>query len=465
MVRKVWAALFVLFLAANTAYLHRVPGLFGDEATEGDIVYQLLHRRRVTVVGVRSYIGPLVDYARVPFVLAFGYTALPLRLLMLSVSVATFFLAAAVFRRLFGAAAAPLAAAAMFFSPTYLLYQRLGWAITLFPFFGFLLMFWLTDRRLALPTRSVLAGLSGGLGLHNYIVFLPTLFAIWGGWLAAKLARRGVTVRDKLREIAAWWPVLLGFWAGFGTQFAVLQLLRDDQGRPLDVLALYGDRLRLLPRALLQVVSGSAYAARYIGEPFLPVVQYAVAGALLVLAALALWRGPRRGAAAVWLVALVIQLFALLVMIEHYTLRYMVVFVLGVWALAGVGLSVVLKRVSWWPVVLAVSLLSWTGSSVLVPYLQMGGSTERYEIGGRMDRSADFVDVRGLVDCVRRIGPVWSDDPHIYNRLLYLSRGDEGIQVPLSIYEAHWLIEHRLPGGRAGVQCQDLAHWRVLKRK
>ena len=82
-----------------------------------------------------------------------------------------------------------------------------------------------------------------------------------------------------------------------------------------------------------------------------------------------------------------------------------------------------------------------------------------------MDRAADFADIRGLVDCVHRIGPVWSDDPHIYNRLLYLSRGDKRVQLPLSIYEAHWIIEHRLPDQRPGVQCQYLSHWRILKRK
>ena len=72
--RPVLIVLFALFVAANTVYLQRVPGLFGDEGSEGENVYQLLRTGGITVVGERSYIGPLVDYVRVPFVLIFGYS-------------------------------------------------------------------------------------------------------------------------------------------------------------------------------------------------------------------------------------------------------------------------------------------------------------------------------------------------------------------------------------------------------
>lgn len=259
------------FFVANTAYLHRVPGLFGDEASEGENARELLRSERIVVKGERSYIGPLIDYARVPFVLAFDYSALALRMVMLLASLATFWLAVVVFNRLFGERAALGAVAMMFFSPTYLLYQRLGWAIMLFPFFVLLMLFFLTDRRVRLPYRSALAGLAAGVGLHNYFVFLPTIAGIVVSSVVAVLlspvpvADWRSRLRSRLREIGKYWLAVLGFWAGFGTQFAVMRLLPEDQGDPAAVISQFGERLKDLPAVLPLVLSGSSYMARYTG--------------------------------------------------------------------------------------------------------------------------------------------------------------------------------------------------------
>jgi 4-amino-4-deoxy-L-arabinose transferase-like glycosyltransferase len=126
------------------AYLHRVPGLLGDEASEGENVYLLFDAKQFLITGERSYIGPFLDYLRIPFVLLLGYSALSLRLLVLLFSGATFWLAIVVFRRLWGRDVGLIAAVAMLFSPVYLTYGRLGWAITLFPFFALLTLYFLT---------------------------------------------------------------------------------------------------------------------------------------------------------------------------------------------------------------------------------------------------------------------------------------------------------------------------------
>jgi len=455
--RALLILIFILFLISNTAYLHRVPGLFGDEASEGNNVYELLRSDKIVVRGERSYIGPLVDYARVPFVLVFGYSALALRMMMLLVSLATFGLAVVVFRRLFGEEIYLWVMVMMFFSPTYLLYQRLGWAITLFPFFALLLLFFLTDKRIRVPYRSALAGLAAGLGLHNYIVFLPAIAGIIGPWL--------ITFWRRPKELLKHWLALLGFWAGFGTQFAVLQLMSEDQGSPREVISGFWGRVANLPSLLPLVSSGSSYVARYTGNEFSSLAIGIITLVLVVLVGMAVVSGRHRRVAILWLLGLAIQLLALTFIIDRFTLRYFVLFVLGMWALAGVGLSVLARRFTGAPAVVALALTAVTGVAVLVPYLRTGGSVERFSLGNRTDTAADFVDIRSLVSCVETLGPVWSDNPHIYNRLLYLSHGNEARELPESKYEAHWLVDYRLPGERGGVKCPELTHFKISKRK
>ncbi|MFH1354154.1 MAG: hypothetical protein ABIH36_02605 [bacterium] len=466
----VLTVLFVLLAVANAAYLHRVPGLFGDEAGEGENVYELRMAKRFVVMGERSYIGPLVDYARLPFVLVFGYSALALRVLMWLVSAATFVLAAVVFRRLFGESAYLWALAAMFFSPAYLLYQRLGWAITLFPFFALLLLFFLTDKRVCVPYRSALVGLAAGLGLHNYIVFLPAIAGIIGPWL--------ITFWRRPKELLKHWLVLLGFWAGFGTQFAVLQLISEDQGVPREVIGGFWGRVADLPGLLPLVLSGSSYVARYTGNEFSGLTARFITLGLAVLVAVALGSKRYRRISFLWLLGLIIQLLALTFIIDRFTLRYFVLFVLGVWTLAGVGLGVVAqslltRRAKWLnvglPIVLTVLLMAWTVQTTLVPYLKTDGSTGRFSLGNRTDTSAHFAATVQLYECLDGVGPVYSDDPHILNALIYTSHGRELLSVPVSKYEAHWLVDYVLPGEEKKVTkdqiCLELEHFRVIKRK
>src|SRR3989338_6806834 len=94
--------IFILFLVAQLAYLHRVPGLLGDEASEGENVYQLLQSETLPIIGERSYIGVITDYIRVPFIWVFGYSVLALRIPMLIASVGFFFVAYALLQKYFG---------------------------------------------------------------------------------------------------------------------------------------------------------------------------------------------------------------------------------------------------------------------------------------------------------------------------------------------------------------------------
>lgn len=194
--RQITLILLLLHLFTMVFYLHSIPGLLGDEGSEGENVYLILDTKQFTIYGERSYIGPLIDYIRIPFIAALGYSVLPLRILIVLFSVLTFLLAASVGKKIFGETASLYIVAAIFFSPIYILYQRLGWAITIIPFFT-LLILWLLQRQS--PWKYLWAGLAAGIGLHNHFIFLPTLAAIITTFLAYLFLKLWVTFPTSLK--------------------------------------------------------------------------------------------------------------------------------------------------------------------------------------------------------------------------------------------------------------------------
>ena len=490
--KRVLFVLFVLFVIANGAYLHRVPGLLGDEASEGENVFELLDKKQITVLGERSYIGPAIDYLRVPFVLLFGYSALALRTVMFLFSVATFWLTAVVLRRLFGRELSLFMLAFMAFSPAYLLYQRLGWTITLFPFFAFLTLFFLTS---SFKNAPLLAGFSAGLGLANHIIFLPTLAGVFAAAVLYKLLGLfGKSVAVWMRSVLIWWPMAIGVLAGFGMQFVVLILFREDQGSPVAVADSVGERWAALPYVLPLVLSGSSYVARYTGIEFAPSLILGITGALtvfsalgvlLVLIALLLLRHRIVSeeqkaeqvrtlcAALAWVVGLAVHLVVLFYVIDRFTLRYFVVFVLGVWALAGLGIGFIslwlLRRTPQWlaaiPVASVVLLSVWMLWAVLIPFLTSGGSTNDFSLGNRTDSAAAFVDAQQLIACLRGAGTVFSENVHIWNRLRYVSHRHSDLEILLEeeARRARWLVHYRLPMDTAPIadRCPELRHFRI----
>lgn len=440
--KSLWI-LFLLVVIANAAYLHRVPGLLGDEGSEGQNVFEILTKEEITIVGERSYIGPLIDYARVPFVGALGYSILALRLPMLLVTAVSFWLAAIVFGRLFSKEAVPYILALLFLSPIYLLYQRLGWAITLIPFFALLTLFFLTDSAQTKKYSPLLAGLSAGIGLANHLIFLPSLVGIMTIWLITKLRTP--------RQLLMWWPLLIGFWAGFGTQFAVLKFFTEDQGEPSKIAELFWERLSQLPAVIPALFSGWLYVSSYLGLEASPTHIYVIATPLALCIILALLLPPRRLTSWLWLAGIIIQTLVLLLIIDRFTSRYFVAPVLALWVLAGVGLArisqlffkrypLVIKLI---PAVAALVLILFTASVVLVPFLQSGGSLNKFNIGQRTESAAALVETRSLVQCLRGAGTAYSSDVHIYNRLLYLSHYYPDLVVVDSAKNAELIVSYQ----------------------
>lgn len=472
--RVVWV-LFALFFVMTAGYLHRVPGLLGDEGSEGENVYEIFDRG-ISAVGERSYIGPFIDYVRIPFVIVFGYSTLALRFPVLLISLASFWLAERMLRRMFGRRVALYALTAFLFSPIYLLYQRLGWAITLSPFFALLLVNLLLST---LRYKWILIGLTAGIGLANHILFLPTLIGI----LTASMFWVFLGGRDMWRTaLRSVWVIggnavyaFVGFWAGFGMQAAVLLMMKEDQGDPDAVAALFSERVDAFLEYWQLYVSGSSYIARYIGEELSLVHMGVVSWTVVVLMILGVVLLGKKRQLWAWVIGLSVHTGVLLYMIDRFTLRYFVVLVLIVWCLAGVGLGALIEKIGTsrnlqyiGSVLLALGLSVWMVIAVAVPFLRTGGSVNDFSLGDRTNSAAAFVDVRPLISCLRGIGPIHSENVHIWNRLQYLSHQYEDLEV-LSDEEsgqAQWIVHMReegVPGGtKSGDICPELEHFKVV---
>ncbi len=462
--------LFALFVMANSVYLERVPGLMGDEGSEGENVYELTHADSLVITGERSYIGPLIDYVRVPFMAVFGYTTLAVRLPVLLFSIATFWLALFCLRSSLGETAALYGLVALTFSPIYIAHQRLGWTISLFPFCIFLI--WALGIRFrdrSSPYLPLLFGLAAGLALANHVLFLPSLVALAIVFL--------LTGMWDVRKLVSAWPALIGFWAGFAMQFVVMLLIKEDQGEPATNATLFLDRLHDLPSAWPLFLSGSSYVAHYTGLEFSRGLTFALTGLLLLLALFS-WLSLKRSKAVVWLwIWAAVYWPVLLLMIDRFSLRYFLVGSLWLWLMAGIGLSELLTLVRLperirvaLPLCLAVILSGWACAILFIPYLRSGGSTANFSLGNRNDSASALVDVRPLLACLDGRGSVFSENVHIYNRLQYLSHSDERLQVMSEDQkeEADVLVVYRLPddeGKSRGMElCPELTHFKVTAR-
>ncbi|MBI3255666.1 MAG: hypothetical protein HYZ63_01725 [Candidatus Andersenbacteria bacterium] len=482
--------LFVLFLVMNGVLLGRLPGLMGDEASEGENVYEIVSSPVWVLTGERSYIGPAIDYIRVPFIFLFGYTTLGVRIPMLLFSVATFWLAAYVLRQMVGREAALFGLVGLVFSPIWLAHQRLGWTISLFPFFTFLI--------LALFIRGYkyspfFGGFTAGLGLSNHIIFLPTLAG-----LVAALGLRGLFY---WRRLLSYWPALIGFSAGFGIQLAVLLTWREDQGEIAKTASLMGARFHDFFGAWPLFVTGSSYIAHYIADEFSHGLMLTLTLVLSGLALASLLGARRRPAILLLWVWLIVYMPVLMYMIDRFSLRYFVMGSLWVWMMAGIGLyelGCLLLRLSgfllpanlpgkfyikvsrhrlWaskenligaFTLLIAGCLSIWIWTVLFIPYLRTGGSTEDFPLGNRVDSAAALVDIRPLLACLRGRGPVFSENIHIYNRLLYVSHSMPQLTL-VGEYDqdsARFLVHYRLAtdkkDSRDSEACPELNHFRVV---
>lgn len=453
----IWS-LFILFALTQAAYLHRVPGLMGDEASEGENVYELWAGEKSYFEGERSYIGPAIDYIRMPFFAVINHPVLVLRSVTFLAALVSFWLAVRVLPRIFGEEIGIWAAVALLFSPVFMLEERMAWTISLTPLFALLVLYFMQRPRW---WAALFAGIAAGLGLSNHILFLPVL----AGLVIAAIVY--------WRWRIAWWILAaFSFAVTFSTQaWQLLYSTAGDQGEPEAVAELVWDRLHDLPQLMPLLISGSSYVARYTGVEFSAAWQYVITAFIAGLAALAITRSR---SARWWLLGVVIQLAVMLVMIDRFSLRYFVPTMLGLWVLAGVGMGVLVqlfgpvKSRRWRdhgvPLALAGVLTTWMTVVVLIPFLRTGGSTSDFSLANRTDSAAALVDVRPLVTCLLGQQTVTTESVHILNRLWYLRHYEPELHVVPEGEESQWLVNYRLDGQAAGSLCPELTYFRIEKR-
>lgn len=456
------AVLFALFFVANLAYLHRVPGFLGDEASEGENAYQILTEQKIPVLGERSYIGVLTDYARMPFIAVLGYSSLAVRLPVFFANLAFFIVSAALLKKYAEKEQAYLALVFLCFSPIFITYQRLGWAITLLPLFAVLLIYTLQSKW---KYHWLLAGGAAGVGLQTHLLFLPTLIALF---LVLFIAYRPNILRA--------WPALVGFWAGFGMQAAILSLMTEDQGDTSETTLLFGERISDLWHALPLYVSGSSFIAQYTGMEF---SQGAILGIFLALSVGVLLAFVLVRTRIPWIIASITALHTvgILYMIDRYSLRYFVITALGVWLLAGLGFGAVMEKLvkklpvfSFAPIAVAVFLLAWSAFSTLIPFLKTGGSVAQFDLGNRTTSASSFVDDRPLIACLRGKGTVFSEVEPIQNILLYRSHQYDDLIVAdedskkMTQYIVAYASEQEASKSNADLVCPKTSLFRVIKK-
>ena len=459
--KRTWIILLGLLVVISTAYLHRVPGLTGDEAAESYEAYKVLEQSGIKPVGINKYVGPLTDYLRVPFIAVFGYTVLASRVLMVLASIAFFALLHRLLSKHYEPDTALLVTAAIVFSPAYLAHQRLGWAIALFPLLT-LVALWLAQSKIS--QRYLLAGLVVGLAAHIHVLYLAMVAALAVGLV--------VYLLPAWKKILSWWPAVVGFAAGFGTQAILVYQHSQDPDNFASRGSTFFEKLAELPQALPDLLSGAAYFARYTGQMPSAGLAGLISLAIILLALLAVVLRRDRHTT-VWLLVLLVHGCALVFLVERYIPRYFTTLVLGSWGLAGLGLAELVTR---FRAQAAVSLVAVTvvlaGSVafvtlVMVPFLQSGGSVAQFRIGSELENANHSVDTRGLVACLRGAGSVIEQGHLNGYRLQYLA-----LQYPDIVHvddNAEWRIATReqrhVPVDRSAEErCPELPHFSVIKQ-
>lgn len=472
----------IVFLMLNCAFLPSIPGFMGDESHEGENVYHIIADQKIAVIGERSYIGPMIDYIRIPFVLLLGYTPIAMRSVMVVTSLLFYAISAYLLVRYVGNQESIIPLLLLTFSPIYITQQRLSWAITLIPLFAVLLIFALTS---SWKQKYLLAGLIAGLGLANHLIFLPTLTAIIIAFvlffvmpdLFGYLRRRRIDSRLRGNDLLL--PLIIGFMAGFAMQFAILQLYPDDQGSQTAIAETFMTRITALPSLLPELISGSSYIASYTGVELSPIVMNVIAIILALFATVALAIPKHRKVSWIICIALLIHLFVLLRIVDRYSLRYFTTFILGVWLLSGIGIEglvgYIRKKI---PSIaymatsaITLLLIMWSVFGIFVPYIKTGGSTAVFALGNRTDSASALVDTTELLSCVRGLGPVTSESVHIYNRLEFWSRQYKDVVFVDEDHkkQATYTVDYRVSENQkldvSGTICPQMKHFRISNKK
>lgn len=464
--------LFIVFLFSSLYSISTIPGLLGDEGDEGHNVQELLTGLKSPIQGERSYIGVWIDYLRIPFLFFFGHDTFSLRIPIVLFSCLLFWITYGLLKKHFGKNPAYYGLSMFAFSPIYWTEMRIGWAITLLPFFTALTIFFLQQQKKWSP---LLAGLAAGFGLSTHILFLPTLVTIV---LFAGILKTGKLLKNfKLpffkRILFSIFSFFTGFWSIFSFQFLNLLVNTGDQGNIEKTSKLFMTRLDELFSIAPRFMSGSLFIAQYTSKTFRDNTSLIVTSILLFFIVCGFVFEKKRWHATVILLGSITSFIILVYMIEYYAIRYLASISLQFWLLAGIGIGSTVERfffrVKWikfGAIFLSIILTVLNYYYIIFPFSATGGSNDTFPIIGesRFEYASGRVKTDDLVRCIKNLDQIFSNSVHIRNRLYYWADGDNNIRISKLKQEVRWLIEYRMPNDKIDPEevCPYLLNFKVL---
>lgn len=432
--------LFLLFLFVQTLKFTSVPGLVGDEGYEGLSVIDHIRDTKPFFMGRETYVAFWSDYFKLPFVLTLGANTLAMRLPMLIANILTFWLSYFALKRILTQSETLFVLTTSFFSPPFILYQRISWPINFLPFFLSLLLFIATR---SFKGKPLVTGFVAGLAVSTHATFIAPLFGITTVGL--------LTQKNNIKKLLGWWSALVGFLAGFGLQAAIMIQMNVERAR-VGQFSKIIDRIEIIYPTLFNYFSGIAYMGEYIGDYSHDAARIIILF-LLIFIFCALFLAPKNKIATHWTISIILSVVITIFIANYFRSRYFHVTTLMVWGLAGLGIHNITKllfkssrHIFLIPHLLAVILSIWIYIAVFNPYLKTGGTTKNFQDSGESwDKSGHFADIQPLADCIKNIGPVYSEEPKISNRLKFLREADQHIKVTDKRKKAVWFVDYRGP--------------------
>jgi hypothetical protein len=459
--------LFIMFAIANIIYLDRVPGLLGDEGLEGINVFEIQRSGKLPLRGAAtSYIGPFAEYLRIPSIHFFGFSTLGLRLPTFLASLVLFWTLWLLLKRIFQNYYL-FALTACIFSPIFLGYQRLGWAISLLPLFLFLTLYLISaqdeNSKQDLFAPKVLSGFVAGIGASIHVIFLALLPFIVSAIL--------IKTRLKFKILLTWWVFILGFMASFIMQFTFISLFRDDQDRLQRTLPSFFQRLSALPDVFQHFFTGSSFVAVFTGKEFSSQIMWGILLVMCILIAISFIRGNRL-MVGVTLLALFIHLILLNYIIGRITLRYFEPAVLIFWLLAGTGIDAIARSLHVSKKIYLISVLVFTifllfisTRLIMIPFLHSGGGANIFAYGEGISVSEALSSTDDLVSCLKNKGFIWSDSGDTINMLQYFGRSNPYLRLANKKQRGQVFVEYRINNSRKENElCPSVKNYIVTKR-
>lgn len=405
-----WAAL--TFAAALVSlWLDSVPGLHGDEAWVGTSAHDILNGGR-PILGMNGYTGAIHQYLAAVFLRAFGLKVWALRgfgALSSLLSVGLYF---ACIKRLWNAQVAALSALLLTTMPFFVGFSRIANEVFMLnPLLALSSAYLVLSAQSRSPRVRWLfffgSGVLIGVGIWTHLIFLSFAFALGTAALFRKRWRLFTTSPLYLTCVGA----LAGLSPRIRYQLHASESLKKSLGlssSPHDFMGPVIDRLREWPGVFLQTLHGDTIFQRFTGTvlfrtPNVTAALWMASAVFLIVKAVR--KGPR-SVEALLLVFNAALMIATLVMSPGNSERYFLLILYCAPLFLAFLIRVMLpgRALSWVLPLLVIFQLSRIGINYFDSFLESGGRTSTFWLGGQSENSSHYVETHTLYDKLVELG-------------------------------------------------------------